>query len=325
MFRRFAWLSAVAWFWLSLNVCLRAEEPPVKNAADKPNAKKAPAKKGTEFVRIVRDADGNSLSMDTAIVRYVKKQDGKPVWTVDLIGAVHVGDKEYYEKLNQEFKQYDALLFELVAPEGTKIPKGASTKSNHPVGAMQNGMKDVLELSHQLSEVDYTADNFVHADMSPEEFSKTMEKRGESIWTMMFRMMGAGIAQQTKNKDGNSFDAGLLMALFDKNRALALKRIMAEQLSDMGDAMSGFDGPDGSTIIHERNKKALEVLDREVKAGKKHLGIFYGAGHLEDMEERLVKDFGLEKGDQKWLTAWDLRTKEKPKAEKSKPRVKVTN
>ena len=260
---------------------MRAEEPTAKKSADKPAAKN-----GTEFVRIVRDADGNSKSMDTAIVRYVKKQDGKPVWTVDLIGAVHVGDKEYYEQLNKEFKQYDALLYELVAPEGTKIPKGASSKSNHPVGAMQNGMKDVLELSHQLSEVDYTADNFVHADMSPDEFAKTMEQRGESIWTMMFRMMGAGIAQQTKNKGNNSFDAGLLLALFDSNRALALKRIMAEQLSDMGDAMSGFDGPEGSTIIHERNKKALQVLGREVKAGKKHLGIFYGAGHLEDMEKR---------------------------------------
>jgi hypothetical protein len=322
MFRRFAWLPVFAWFCLSLNITitLSADEPLIsKKPSDKPAAKN-----GTEFVRIVRNADGESMSMDTAIVRYFKKQDGKAIWSVDLIGAVHVGDKEYYANLNKEFKQYDALLYELVAPEGTKIPKGASTKSNHPVGAMQNGMKDVLELSHQLSEVDYTADNFVHADMSPEEFSKTMEQRGESIWTMMFRMMGAGIAQQTKNKGGNSFDAGLLMALFDSNRALALKRVMAEQLSDMGDAMSGFDGPEGSTIIHERNKKALEVLAREVKAGKKHLGIFYGAGHLEDMEERLIKEFGLEKGEQKWLTAWDLRSKEKSKAVK-KPRANVTN
>lgn len=320
MFRRFAWLPVFSWVWLSFNVCVQADEPV---AAKKPISK-TEIKRETEFVRVVRNADSEPLSMDTAVVRYIKKKDGKPVWTVDLVGAVHVGDKEYYAKLNQEFKQYDALLYELVAPEGTKIPKGASTKSDHPVGAMQNGMKDVLELAHQLSEVDYTAENFVHADMSPEEFSKTMEKKGESMWTMMFRMMGAGIAQQTKNKGGNSFDAGLLMALFDKNRALALKRIMAEQLSDMGAAMSGFDGPEGSTIIHERNKKALEVLDREVKAGKKHLGIFYGAGHLEDMEERLIKDFGLEKGDQKWLIAWDLRAKEKPKAIK-KPRVKVTN
>src|SRR4051794_10859212 len=111
MFRRFAWISVFGWFWLSLNICLRADEPV---AARKPS-NKTEVKKGTEFVRIVRDAEGESLSMDTAIVRYVKKQDGKPIWSVDLIGAVHVGDKEYYAKLNKEFKQYDALLYELVA------------------------------------------------------------------------------------------------------------------------------------------------------------------------------------------------------------------
>ena len=38
--------------------------------------------------------------------------------TIDLIGAVHIGEKAYYDKLNKEFEQYDVLLYELVAPEG---------------------------------------------------------------------------------------------------------------------------------------------------------------------------------------------------------------
>ena len=44
---------------------------------------------------------------------------------VDLIGAVHVGEKAYYEALNKQFEDYDAVLYELVAPEGTRVPKGA--------------------------------------------------------------------------------------------------------------------------------------------------------------------------------------------------------
>ena len=32
---------------------------------------------------------------------------------------------------------------------------------------LQNGMKDMLELEHQLQHIDYHKDNFVHADMSP--------------------------------------------------------------------------------------------------------------------------------------------------------------
>ena len=65
-------------------------------------------------------------------------------------------------------------------------------------------------------------------------------------------------------------------------------------------------GPEGSTIITERNKKALQVLDREIKNGKKKLAIFYGAGHLPDFEARLEKDFGLKRQNQRWLAAWKL-------------------
>ena len=70
--------------------------------------------------------------LETSITRYeLKNADGKTV-TVDLIGAVHVGEKEYYEALNKRFEQYDSMLYELVAPEGTVIPKGgrASPKAS---------------------------------------------------------------------------------------------------------------------------------------------------------------------------------------------------
>jgi hypothetical protein len=97
--------------------------------------------------------------------------------------------------------------------------------------------------------------------------------------------------------------------LFDNDRALALKRVMADQFEDLEGSMGAFDGADGSTIITERNKVALEVLAQEIKSGKKHLGIFYGAGHLSDMEKRLSSDFGLRPQSVRWLTAWDLTAK----------------
>ena len=73
--------------------------------------------------------------------------------------------------------------------------------------------------------------------------------------------------------------------------------------------MGILEGEDGSTIIGQRNRKALEVLRRELKNGKKRIGIFYGAGHLPDMEKRLAEGFGLypNKKSIKWLTAWDMR------------------
>ena len=96
---------------------------------------------GTEWVRLLSDSNGKPLAMQTAIVRYVPRKEGGggnlqagnlqtgnlqtgAGTTVDLIGAVHIGDRAYYQQLNRRFRQYDALLYELVAPEGTQVPRG---------------------------------------------------------------------------------------------------------------------------------------------------------------------------------------------------------
>jgi hypothetical protein len=73
--------------------------------------------------------------------------------------------------------------------------------------------------------------------------------------------------------------------------------------------MAIFRGKDGSTIIEHRNAKAMEVLKREIDAGKTRLSIFYGAGHLPDMQKRLLEDFQLKRAGRTWLTAWDLEIK----------------
>jgi hypothetical protein len=275
------------------------------------------AKLGHDWVRVEYDKDKKPLGMQTAIVRYATakaKDAGKngsrqrPV-VVDLIGAVHVGDIGYYKTLNDHFKQYDALLFELVAPEGTVVKPGRGTSNAHPVGAMQNAIKNLLELDHQLEYIAYTKPNFVHADMSPDEFAKSMEDRNESFLQMYFRLMGQAMAQQNQLAESGASDFDLISALFADDRPRRLKTILAKQLSEMEGLMVSFGGDQGSTIISERNKKALGVLKRELADGKKRVGIFYGAGHLNDMDDRLRKDFGLEPVSITWLTAWDLADK----------------
>jgi hypothetical protein len=294
--------SLAAWV-ACVSLVGRAEEP--KPAADGKPATAGPARKTDPFMRVRRDAQGRPLSLDTAVVSYVYADGSKGDVRVDLVGAIHVGDKRYYDELNKLFESYDVVLYELVAPEGTRIPKeGRGAKgSAHPVGAMQDGLKTLLDLEHQLDCIDYTKNNFLHADMSPEEFNKTMAERGESFMQMFFRLMGAGMAQQGR---GGTSDADLIMALFSRDRTRRLKIAFADQMDSMGYQLEAINGPDGSTIITERNKKAFEVLDRELKAGKKKLAVFYGAGHLDDMEQRLLKDFGMKRSGQKWLTAWKL-------------------
>ncbi|MGD9722489.1 MAG: hypothetical protein AB7O59_13370 [Pirellulales bacterium] len=283
--------------------------------ADEPAAL---APRPPKFVRIDRDADRNPLTLQTAVVHYVPQDSTQGPLEVDLVGAVHVGERSYYEALNKLFTQYDVVLYELVAPEGTRIPKGGRS-SGHPVALLQNGMKDALNLEHQMQCVDYTGDNMVHADMSPDEFAKSMSDRGESWAGTLFRMMGAGIAQQSKRQaQGKSPEVDFLSALFSDDRAGAMKRFMAEQFDDVDSVMAALEGPQGSTLISERNKVALEKLREQIAAGKKKIAVFYGAGHLADMEQRLFKDFQLKRAGEEWLTAWNLAALQEPPANGAK-------
>jgi hypothetical protein len=218
-----------------------------------------------------------------------------------------VGDAGYFAELNRRFEAYDAMLYELVAPEGTVVPRGRGTSNAHPLGALQNGMKSILALEHQLEKVDYTKQNFVHADMSPDQFLQAMKDRNEGFLEMYMRLLGQSMAQQSKMAaEGESPDFELFAALFAADRPRRLKIIMAKQLAEMESLLTSFGGEEGSVLITERNKIALEVLKQQLSAGRKKLAIFYGAGHLADMDKRLREDFGMRPIEITWLTAWDL-------------------
>ncbi len=273
------------------------EKPAARDAAPEP-----------QFVRIRKDGKSDQpIALDTAIVRYAIKHNGQTV-TVDLVGAVHIGEKSYYEELNRRLARYDAVLYELVAPKGTRIPKGGK-RSTHPLSLVQQGMTRILELEFQLEQVDYSPQTFIHADLSPREFAQSMKDRDESLWKFLLKAMKVSMKQQLASDDESDrppSDLEILRALLAKDRALQLKRLMAGQLANMKTQMEIFAGTDGSTIITERNKRALDVLREQLDKGKQRVAIFYGAGHLPDMDERLLADFQAKRESTDWLTAWKM-------------------
>ena len=218
---------------------------------------------------------------------------------------------DYFNSLNKRFEQYDSLLYELVAPEGTVIPKGGGRREGvptNPIAAMQKGMQSALGLEFQLEHIDYTKDNFRHADMTPDEFAESMKNNEESISKYALKAIGQSMALQSAGRGGDSI--GMLMAMFSDNKELRMRRMFAKQMQDMESGMAIFRGKDGSTIIDHRNAKCMEVLKKEMAKGTKNIAIFYGAGHLVDMERRLMSDFQMKRGGTKWLEAWRLNERE---------------
>ena len=87
---------------------------------------------------------------------------------------------------------------------------------------------------------------------------------------------------------------------------LLLRVMLHEIVHTLGqgdDQIAAFAGQ--SVIITDRNERCLEVMNRELAAGHRKLGIFYGAAHFPDMEKRLIEQ-GFHRTKQEWLTAWDI-------------------
>jgi hypothetical protein len=264
-----------------------------------------PKQQPVRFVRLTRDEDNSPVALETPIVRCASGDSLARAPVVDLVAALHVGEKSYYQQLNSEFQNYDAVLYELVAPESSQAPRAGDEGDKHLLSLVQNGMKDLLALEFQLKWIDYTRSNMVHADMSPDQFAESMRSRGESFMTILGRMIGYGIMRQAESDDEAS-DGRLFLALFDKNRALALKRVLAAQFDASEASLAALEGPTGSTLISGRNAVAMAVLREQIAAGKRKIAIFYGAAHMPNFQTRLRDDLGLIPVSTRWLVAWKL-------------------
>lgn len=292
---------------LALVAPLLAEQPVEKKAA--------PGK----FIRVQRNADKEPTALETAIVRYVPAS-GEGNLTVDLVSVVHIGDKGYYQKLNKEFENYDVVLYELVAPEGTRIPKGGKREGGlNPLAMMQQMMKMGMNLESQTELIDYTKKNFVHADMSPDQIAEAMKKRGDDPLTLILSVATEMIRQQNRQaqeKDKNPHaqpDLDPLTLLLDPDGPNKLKKVMATQMEDLDGATAGLGQTLNTILITDRNGAAMKVFAKELANGKKKIAIFYGAAHMPDFEKRLRDDFGLKRGSEQWFTAWDLQQKAQPR------------
>ncbi len=261
------------------------------------------------FIRIAED--GGSLQV--AVVRF-KPRSGERNWYVDLVSAVHVADARYFADLNSRFAEYDTVLYEMVAPEGTKITPRQDNESGDKASAGKNNlltniqlkMTDILGLTYQMDGVDYSPKHFVHADFSPEEFKKSMANRGETITGMILQMWRAGLARDLTAGAASQLSLFTLLMADDKQHAL--KRMVAQELADAESIMTAFEGPEGSTLVAARNQKALNVLKRTLVDKKpQSVAIFYGAAHMQDFQQRLIKDFDLVPTSIEWLDAWNLQ------------------
>lgn len=281
-----------------------AQSPQKQAVEEQSSQEKAPAvpPPPSEFVHYVDPKDSEEPRLEVAVTSYKGPDDQ----TVDLVSAIHIADSAHYKELQELFTQYDAMLYEMLAEEGSRPTPGQ--QSSGLLSFFQRGIKTALDLEFQLDGVDYTPDNFVHADLDPDTFARLMEERGESIFILLLRAMAMDFARgrgEDETAEIRPFD--IVTAFRNREGRHALRLLFAGQMTQIENVAAGFGGPDGESVLVEgRNKRALEVLKEQMAKGKKKLAIYYGAAHMPDMEERLLA-MGFTKTGERWLRAWDLR------------------
>lgn len=254
----------------------------------------------SNYVRLQR---GQISTLETAIVTL----QGPKNQRLDLISAVHLAEPTYYQQLNSKFRGYQAVLYELILPEamaGQPLP--SKLEGGGALSGMQSTLARSLGLVTQLDQIDYSPANFVHADLSQEGLSRTMDGREESILSYFQKAMASGKGPTNLGVSEAELASLDLMAIMSGKPSSqdrkTLKTLLAHTLTSSDGLLSSLED---TALVAERNKAALRVLEREVRAGKKKLAIFYGAAHMPGIENQL-KQQGWKRTQTTWLPAWRL-------------------
>ncbi|HSV13211.1 MAG TPA: hypothetical protein VLI90_03065, partial [Tepidisphaeraceae bacterium] len=300
---RMTWLAGLLISLPLQSLLLAAAAPP---ATTEPTAALPPttqAAKANDFLRFV-DKGSTGSRLETADVAY-RNADGA---TVHLVAAVHIGERDYFEGLNESFKLRDAVLYEMVKPKDQPAPEHGA-ESHSTISQMQRMIKDALGLEFQLDVIDYTRPNFVHADLDAETFERMQAERGESMTMLMVRQMLEQMANPPKD-DANAPTSEMqledLIQVFTRpDGERQVKLLLAKNLAQLEEGGMGLDAMDGTVILTERNKAAISTLERTLKEGKRDVAVFYGAAHMPGLSKALV-EMGFHPVAREWRRAWDL-------------------
>ena len=347
-----------------------------------PGAAAATTEAPESYMRVAHpDADTVALQI---VARQFKpaKGNGPILW---LTGVTHIGDVDYYKKLQKHLDEQILVLFEGVGerpqkPAPKKKPKtsgeGKNTKKDDDeMHSVQHTMAESLGLVFQLEAVDYSRRHFVNSDLSvdqirfllsggeekdlpprhgsrgasprrpdkprkkndsvtpnePPAASKSTESPAASKTT---KAPAAKAPAPEESQSSQQFDR--LMQVMDGSSALgsivasalrfigsspklqAITRLMfIETLGRLKGDLSKTQGipPELQEVIQvlirSRNKTVVE--DLKIHIGKDtppaSISVFYGAGHMDDLQTRVQDELNYRPVKDEWYTAFSVNTR----------------
>ena len=292
------------------------------------------------FMRVTNGATG-AVELQVAVRKLVPTNGVGPV--IWLTGASHIGETNYYAQLQKHLDAQALVLFEGIhagrkatatnavavekpadgSPPVAKKESAAPEPAAKPAGSasLQKDLANSLGLVFQLEAIDYTGGNFRNSDLSVTELRDLMDKDDEPAApdSPKEKRKNEAFEQLLKAMDGNSMFGTMLKAGFrlvggnPKLQAMT-KLALIEALGGIrGDISRMKSLPEDmqrlmEVLIHTRNDAVVRDLRVELKraAPPASISIFYGAGHMDDLERRVRREFGYRAESDLWLPAFTV-------------------
>jgi len=276
-----------------------------------PPAALAPPTPPEPYLRVARDTNGTTF-LQVALRRFTPPRRGQPeLW---LAGVAHLGTPEYYQELQTFLDATPLVLYEGI---GGNRPEFREERDHSD--SLQGSLAHALGLKFQLEAIHYNRPNFTNSDVTLEQLRDLLRPAATNGTANASAEEPEQFKQLVGLMDGSSLFGALARGMVSLVRTsprlkAAVKVMLVEVLGTAGNELDQAGGLPASwrhlmqVLIDERNKVVVADVRAATNARRpvKSVAVFYGAGHMIDLERRLQAELGFRPVTNRWLTAFSV-------------------
>ncbi|XP_078153631.1 uncharacterized protein LOC144548791 [Carex rostrata] len=165
-----------------------------------------------DFLRYNNTSDSDVVGkLEASIVTYKRTLPWRflnPTLQVDLVSAVHIADKRYFEILQERLGSYDCVLYEGVGGDKGESKPDDDMQDFSITGFIQRLMGRILSMEFQLDCLNYKSPKWSNADLDWDTFQRLQEERGENFLSTARNAMGSAL-KSDKDSDSTSVQSDI--------------------------------------------------------------------------------------------------------------------
>jgi len=279
-------------------------------------------------MQVVR-SDSGPFELQIALREFrPAKRSGPAIW---LVAVSHIGDTNYYAAVQRHLDARALVLFEGVSERHSRHSSdspGSPPLSNNALvkgddestqSSLQSTLANSLGLAFQLDAIDYDRPHFQNSDLTIRQMQALLTENAGANQEHGSGPPGKSDPQLSNLvgiMDGSSVLGAILHAgvklLGSSPKLQALTKVAVIELFGNleGDISQSPALPAEmkrliDVLIQGRNRVVVNDLKAELPKLRKRdsVAVFYGAGHMHDLEMRIRSDLNYRPANQLWLTA----------------------